>query len=174
MAMEDKEFVFEFVKDTPSGALVWHSAPFTGDVNCIIPKGTRASLDSRMNPAYHYIRLIKDSYSDSWLNTVIEKAREESPVPHRFNGDLSFYLFIETLISDSIRFLPASEQPNATEDDMKHLMNTLWKEYGQARNCAYRETYDEQFLKFVELGMTHPMLDEDIKKELLRDELKRQ
>ena len=172
--MEEKEYIFEFLKDTPSGALVWHSAPFTGDVKCIIPKGTRASLDSRMNPAFHYIRLIKDHYSQSWLDNVIEKAREESPAPHRFNGGLSFYLFIPTLIGDSIRFLPVSEQPNATAKDMENLMDTLWEEYAQVRNCAYHETYDEQFLKFVELGMTHPMLDEDIKKELLRDELKRQ
>lgn len=172
--MEEKEFVFEFVKDTPSGALVWHSAPYTGDVKCIIPKGTRASLNSRMNPAFHYIRLIKNYYSKSWIERVIEKARAESPVPHRFNGDLSFYLFIKTLISDSIRFLPASEQPNATEKDLENLIDELWEEYAQARNCACRETYDEQFLKLVEQGMTQPMLDDEIKKELLKDELKRE
>lgn len=171
--MEEKEFIFEFVKDTPSGALVWHSAPFTGDVKFVIPKGTRASLDSRMNTAFHYIRLIKDFYSDSWLKTVIEKTREESPVPHRFNGNLSFYLFIKTLISDSIRFLPASEQPNATEKDLENLMDKLWKEYAQARSCAYRETYDEQFLKLVELGMAQQMLGDESKKELLKDKLKR-
>ena len=88
--------IIEFVKDTPASALVWHHAPFTGSVDFIIPKGVRAYLDDKMNAANYYIVLLKDSYPESWRQSVVDKAIRESPLPHRYYA-LSMFLFINLI-----------------------------------------------------------------------------
>ena len=100
--------MFEFVNDTPVKALTWHTAPYTGSVDCIVPKGTRAWLGARMNPAYHYFNPVEGSYTNAWMESIVSKAREESPIPQRFNGGLSFFLSIKALLGDQVKFLPSN------------------------------------------------------------------
>lgn len=112
--MERKKYLFEFVKDTPAEALTWHSAPYTGSVSFTVPKGTRAYLGNRMNHANYYFDPAEGYYSQEWMESISKRAEEESPIPHRFNGGLSPFISIETLLSDSVRFL-ADESQNGLE-----------------------------------------------------------
>lgn len=163
--MEEYKYIFEFLKDTPAGALVWHCAPFTGSVDFMIPSGTRAYLGPKMNPAKHYIRLVNGSFSEGWLNSVVEKAKKESPVPDRFNG-LSPFLFIKTLVSDNIKFLPPEQQDesNTNQEDILEIMN---EEYLQAKHLAEFEEYDKTFLSHLKEGSCRRQIDDEDRKALL-------
>lgn len=163
--MEEYKYIFEFLKDTPAGALVWHCVPFTGSVEFIIPSGTRAYLGPKMNPAKHYIRLVNGSYSESWLDSVVEKAIKESPAPDRFNG-LTMFLFIKTLVSDNIKFLPPEEKSGeaATQEDILEIIN---EEYLQAKHLAEFEEYDETFLSHLKEGSCRRQIDDEDRKALL-------
>lgn len=163
--MKEYKYIFEFVKDTPAGALVWHCAPFTGSVEFIIPSGTRAYLGPKMNPAKHYIRMVNGSYSESWLDSVVEKAIKESPAPDRFNG-LTMFLFIKLLISDNIKFLP-SEQHDDTAAAQEDVLKILNEEYLQAKHLAEFEEYDETFLSHLKEGSCHRQIDDEDRKALL-------
>lgn len=163
--MEEYRFIFEFVKDVPTGALVWHSAPFTGSVELVIPSGTRAYLGPRMNPAKHYIKLANGSFSESWLDSVVEKAIKESPAPNSFNG-LTLFLSIKTLVSDSVLFLP-SEQHDETAAAQEDVLKILNEEYLQAKHLAEFEEYDETFLYHLKEGSCRRQLDEEDRKALL-------
>ena len=164
--MEEKRYLFEFVKDTPAGVLTWHSAPYTGSVKFIVPKGTRGWLRSRMSVVNHYFEPAEGYYSQEWIETIIAKAKEESPIPNRFHGGLSFFISIKTLLGDSVRFLPQEDQdelePNVIEDALK-------KEYAQALNCARHEE-SESFQKMVREGWCSPQMSEEDRKELLKDD----
>ena len=163
--MAENKYLFEFVKDTPAGALVWHCAPFTGSVEFVIPTGTRAYLGSRMNPANHYIRLVNGSFSENWLNSVVEKAKKESPAPERFNG-LAMFLFIKTLVSDNIKYLTPEQQDerNVLQEDILEIMN---EEYLQAKHLAEFEEYDETFLSHLKQGFCRRQIDDQDRKALL-------
>lgn len=163
--MEKYKYIFEVVKDTPAGALVWHCAPFTGSVELIIPSGTRAYLGPKMNPAKHYIRLVNGSYSERWLDSVVEKAKKESPAPDRFNG-LTMFLFIKTLVSDNIKFLPPEQQDEKTAVQ-EDILKTLNKEYLQAKRLAEFEEYDETFLSHLKEGSCRRQIDDEDRKALL-------
>ena len=163
--MEEYRYIFEFVKDVPSGALVWHRAPFTGSVELVIPSGTRAYLGPRMNPAKHYIRLVNGTFSESWLDSVVEKAIKESPASNRFNG-LTLFLSIKTLVSDSVLFLP-SEQHDDTAVAQEDVLKILNEEYLQAKHLAEFEEYDETFLSNLKQGLCHRQIDDEDRKALL-------
>ena len=160
--------IIEFVKDTPASALVWHHAPFTGSVDFVIPKGVRAYLLEKMNVANHYIALVKDSYSESWRQLVVDKAIRESPLPHRYYA-LSMFIFIKTLVSDSVKILPCILQDEG-KPIQEEVIKSLKEEYHQAKHLALFEETDEQFLYLLNAGACHRQLNDDERKELLMDD----
>lgn len=164
--MEGYKYTFEFVRDTPAGALVWHRAPFTGSVEFTIPSGTKAYLGPKMNPANHYISLVNGSFSESWLKSVTEKAIKESPAPDKFNG-LTLFLFIKTLVSDSILFLPP-EQQNETTAAQEDILKILNDEYLQAKHLAELEEYDDTFLSNLKKGLCRRQIVDRDRKALLK------
>ena len=166
--MEEKKYMFEFVKDTPAKALTWHSAPFTGSVDYVVPKGTRAWLGARMNPACHYFDPVKEYYSETWIESIIAKAREVSPIPQRFHGGLSPFISIKTLLSDKVRFIPSTQEEE--EDGGNNMVLALLREeYAQAQQCALHEE-SESFKKLVQAGMCHPQLSDEDRMSLLSDD----
>lgn len=164
--MEEKRYQFEFVKDTPTGALTWHSAPYTGSVRFIVPKGTRGWLRGRAAVFYHYFDPVRGYHTREWIDSIISKAKEESPIPYRFNGGLSFFISIKTLLGDSVRFLPGEGQD---ESDLRTILETLREEYAQAVNCARHEE-TESFREMVKKGVCTPQLCDEDRQELLNDE----
>lgn len=169
ISMEKKSYIFEFIKDASAGALTWHSAPFTGSVEYTVPKGTRGLLGGRMNVTDHYFEPIKGYYTREWLESIINKAKEESPCPQRFNGGLSFFIPIKTLLSDAIRFLPQEETPDVERlNDDSDIIAKLQLEYSQAVRCAIHEE-SESFKEWVRLGMCSPQIDDDERQALLED-----
>ena len=164
--MEEKRYLFEFVKDTLAGALTWHSAPYTGSVQFIVPKGTRGWLRDRMSVVNHYFEPAKGYHSQEWIETIIAKAKEESPIPYRFHGGLSFFISIKTLLGDSVRFLPREDQDGL---DPSVIEDVLRKEYAQAINCARHEE-SESFQKMVREGWCTPQMSEEDRNELLKDD----
>ena len=165
--MEDKKFLFEFVEDTPAEALTWHSAPYTGSVDYIVPKGTRAWLGERMNVTSHYFGPARGYYSDTWIESIISKAREVSPIPNRFHGGFSPFISIKTLLSDKVRFIASNM--NEGEEISDEVLGMLREEYAQARQCAMHEE-SESFKKTVKDGMCHPQLTDEERKSLLSEE----
>lgn len=167
--MIDKKYIFEFVKDTPAKALTWHSAPYTGAVDFVVPKGTRALLGERMNTVSHYFSPMEGYYAESWIESVISHAREISPIPERFNGGLSPFISIKTLLSDHVRFLHLPQDSGEDETDLDMVLAMLRKEYAQAKQCALNEESDS-FKKFVRAGMCRPQMSDEDRKSLLSDD----
>lgn len=163
--MEEKRYQFEFVKDTPAGALTWHSAPYTGSVQFIVPKGTRGWLCGRMSVMGHYFEPVEGYYTREWVDSIIANAKETSPIPARFHGELSMFISIKTLIGDSVRFLPGEGQD---ESEPLVVLDTLRHEYAQAVNCARHEE-TESFRELVRKGMCTPQLSDKDRQELLND-----
>ena len=161
--MEEKRLQFEFVKDTPVGALTWHSAPYTGSVRFIIPKGTRGWLKDRMNVVNHYFALVEGYYTLELIESIRAKAKEASPIPDRFHGGMSFFISIKTLLGECVRFLPPEDQEGI---DLLKAMIKLQKEYARAMNCARHEE-SESFQKMVKEGLCTPQMSEKDRKELL-------
>ena len=93
--------------------------------------------------------------------------REVSPIPERFNGGLSFFIPIRTLLGDSVRFLPA--EGDAGQLDQEGILSVLREEYGQAINYALHEE-SESFRNLVRIGACHPRLTEEERRELLKEE----
>ena len=166
--MVEKIYMFEFVEDTPAEALTWHSAPYTGSVDSVVPKGTRAWLGTRMNPAYHYFYPVKGYYSETWIESVISKAREESPIPQNFKGRVSHFISIKTLLSDSVRFIPLKQDKGEDGADRVMALAMLREEYAQAKQCALRED-SESFKELVQAGMCLPQLSDEDRKSLLSE-----
>jgi len=167
--MTDKKYIIEFIKDTPAKALTWHSAPYTGSVDFVVPKGTRALLGERMNTASHYFSLIEGYYSETWIESVISRAREISPIPERFNGGLSLFISIKTLLSDHVRFLHLQQDGREDVTDLDSVLVMLRKEYAQAKQCALSEE-TESFKKYVQAGMCRPQMSDEDRKSLLSDD----
>lgn len=167
--MEEQKYLFEFIEDTQAKALTWHSAPFTGSVAFIVPKGTRAWLCTRMNITDHYFELVEGYYTDSWIESIISKAREESPIPERFNGGLSPFISIKTLLSDNVKFLPSNHDDGEEEADEHTVLGILREEYARAKQYALHEE-SESFKKFVQAGMCYPELSDEDRKSLLSEE----
>ena len=168
--MEEEKYLFEFVKSTMVGALTWHSAPFTGSVKTPIPKGTRAWLSTRMSPANHYIRLVDGHDSKQVVKTAQARAREESPIPDRFNGGLSFFISIPLLLSDRIQFISAEQVDGKVPGEPKDALSILREEFMQARQCAIHEESDS-FKKMVEDGWCHPQMSEEERKMFLTNDI---
>ncbi len=159
--------LFEFVRDTPAEALTWHSAPYTGSVEFVAPRGMRGWLGKRMGILTHYFDPAEGYYTKEWLDAVVARAREVSPIPERFNGGLSFFIPIRTLLGDSVRFLPA--EGDAGQLDQEGILSVLREEYGQAINYALHEE-SESFRNLVRIGACHPRLTEEERRELLKEE----
>ena len=121
--MEEISNLFEFVKDTPAGALTWHSFPYTGSVEFIVPKGTRGMLRGHMNDSHYYFSLVDGYYTEEWIESIKSKARAESPIPDRFHGRFSPFISIQVLISDAVRFLPPEDS------DCSDILEKLKIEY---------------------------------------------
>lgn len=164
--MEEEKFLFKFVKPTMLGALTWHSAPFTGSVKINIPKGTRAWLSTRMSPANHYIRLVDGQDSEQIVKTAQARAREESPIPDRFNGGLSFFISIPLLLSDRIEFISAEPVEGIVPGEPKEVLSILREEFLQARQCAIHEE-SESFKKMVR----YPMMSDEERKMFLTNDI---
>ena len=164
--MEEKRLQFEFVKDTPSGALTWHSAPYTGSVRFVVPKGTRGWLRGRMSVVNHYFEPAEGYYKQEWIDSILAKAKEASPIPDRFHGAISFFISIKALLGDCVRFLPQEEQEGI---DLHMALTALREEYAQARNCARHEE-TESFREMVRKGLCSPQMSEEDRKELLKDD----
>ena len=167
--MEEKKYMFEFFEDTLAEALTWHSAPYTGSVDYVVPKGTRAWLGTRMNPAYHYFDPVRGTYSKTWIESIISKAREESPIPQRFNGGLSPFISIKTLLSDKVKFILSEQDEGEDGSDRVMVLAMLREEYAQARQCAMHEE-SESFKKLAQAGMCHPQLSDEDRKSLLSED----
>lgn len=161
--------MFEFVNDAPAKALTWHTAPYTGSVDCIVPKGTRAWLGARMNPAYHYFNPVEGSYTSAWMESIVSKAREESPIPQRFNGGLSFFISIKALLEDQVKFLPSNQANEADVNDVNMVLPILREEYAQAKQCALHEE-SESFKRMVKAGWCSPQLSDDDRNSLLSED----
>lgn len=163
---EIKNYPFEFLEDTPVKALTFHSAPFTGSCKMVIPKGVKALLGQRMNTLNHYFDLIDGCYPEKLLVEAREAARESSPAPERFNGGLSFFIDIPTLLSNNIRFLP--EAPTKSEDrfDIQEILSILDRELAEAKQCAIAEASDD-FKRMVKDGWCHPNLSDEERTMLL-------
>ena len=166
--MEGNKYLFEFVRDTPAKALTWHSAPYTGSVSFTVPKGTRAYLGKRMNPANYYFDPADGYYSQEWIESIRKRAKEESPIPHRFNGGLSPFIFIKTLLSDSVRFLAEESQNGLEPKSVDEILGLLREAYDQARRCALREE-SESFKQMLTQGLCSTSLNEAERNELLKD-----
>lgn len=158
--------LFEIVRDTPAKALTWHSAPYTGPVEFVVPRGMGGWLGKRMGILTHYFDPAEGYCTKEWLDAVVAKAREVSPIPDRFNGALSFFIPIRTLLGDSVRFLPADGDLGCF--DQEGILSVLREEYGQAINYARHEE-SESFRNLVKLGMCSPRLTEEERRELLKD-----
>ena len=154
--------LFVFDKDTKIGALTHHCAPFTGCVECVIPAGTMARLALRMNLIDHYIKLVDESVSGTWIKSVQAKAKAESPIPDRCTGGLAFFASIKTLLGDTVRFLPSDDV------DLEYVVRKLQEEYRQAKCCAIREE-SEEFRRKVREGICSPQLSAKDRAELLKD-----
>ena len=137
--MEELKYQFEFIRETMVEALTWHSAPYTGSVKTLIPKGTRAWLGVRMNPVSHYFYLVDGPYSERIIETAQARAREVSPIPKRFNGELSFFIIIPQLLSDSIQFLSAEQAGGESVGEPEEILSTLRAELMQVRQCEIHE-----------------------------------
>ena len=130
--MEGNKYLFEFVKDTPAKALTWHSFPYTGCVSFTVPQGTRAYLGKRMNAANYYFDPVEGYYSQEWMESISKRAEEESPIPHRFNGGLSPFISIETLLSARATFLADASQNGLEPKSVDEMLCRLREEYDQA------------------------------------------
>ncbi len=164
--MEEKQYILEFVEDTVAGALVWHSAPYTGCVEVVVPKGTRAYLERKMNPANHHFCPLEGYYTDEWIKGILEKAKAVSPIPERVNGGLSFFISIRKLLGGTVVFLPSE----GNSGDPETALRKLREEYRQARQCALMEE-SKSFRELVRKGLCHPMMDESDRKEILGDDM---
>ena len=164
--MEEKSLQFEFVKDAPAGALTWHSAPYTGSVQFVVPKGTRGWLKGRMSVVNHYFGLVEGYYTQEWIDSIQAKAKEASPIPDRFHGRMSFFISIKTLLGECVKFLPQEDQEGI---DLLKAVIVLQKEYAQARNCARHED-TESFQEMVRKKLCSPQMSVEDRKELLKDE----
>ena len=168
--MEEGKFLFEFVKPTMIEALTWHSAPFTGSIKTPIPKGTRAWLSMRMSPANHYIRLVDGHDSEQIVKTAQARAREESPIPDRYNGGLSFFISIPLLLSDRIQFISAEHVEGIVSGEREEVLSILREEFMQARQCAIDEE-SESFKRMVEDGWCHPQMSDEERKMFLANDI---
>lgn len=121
-----------------------------------------------MNVANRYIALAKDSYPNSWHQSVVDKAIKESSLPHRYYA-LSMFIFIKTLVSDSVRILPCILLDEG-EPTQEEVIKNLKEEYYQAKHLALFEETDEQFLYLLNAGACHRQLNDDERKELLMDD----
>lgn len=168
--MQEKKYLFEFVKATMISALTWHSAPFTGAVKTPVPQGTRGWLSTRMSPANHYISLVDGRDSKQIIKTAQARAREESPIPDRFNGGLSFFISIPLLLSDRIQFISAEQVEGIVPGEPKEVLSILREEFMQARQCAIHEE-SESFKKMVEEGWCHPQMSEEERNMFLKKDI---
>ncbi len=118
----------------------------------------------RMNVVEHYFEPVEGYYSQEWIDAVTKKAKEESPIPHRFHGSLSFFISIMTLLGDYVRFLPQEDEEGLNPGV---ILVTLQEEYAQAINCA-RQEETETFQKMVRKGLCTPQIFEEQRKDILR------
>lgn len=129
---KDNSYLFEFKQDTLIGALTWHSTCYTGSVECVAPAGMQAYLGEKMNAdADFYFYPVRGTFPELWISEVQTKAKAESLVPNRFNGGLSFFVSIHTLLSCNVRFIPATDTP-----DTREMLKLLQESLEMAIRCA--------------------------------------
>lgn len=108
-----EQFEFKLMEDAKLGYLVHFAAPFTGDDECVVPKGTIFTVTQPMRDDAFYIHRSEEEEMDEEdeLNKVmIEKVKtgRYKEVVDRLQG-FSFFITEEQLKTIPLEFLKGSQ-----------------------------------------------------------------